>query len=173
MLSPGLSEAADNQRDLEAELADTSERDPLVTVACVSHPATAEILRTKLETVGIPAVLTDAETVSTFWLWSVAVGGVKVQVRQSDHDAAIEALGMQEEWKQLVEDYRDESADWDDTDVNKEGESEDEAAEGGEPEDELEGETGENQGAEDELAAELAAEIQTTRWPCRGSDSAL
>jgi Flp pilus assembly protein TadD len=115
-LDPDLEEAADNLAGLEADLADVSARDELVAVARVSHPATAEVLRGKLEAAGIPAAVTDAEIVYTLWLWSQAMGGVKVVVRREDRDVALEVLGLKQEWDELAQEYEEE---WEDEDTDE------------------------------------------------------
>jgi hypothetical protein len=58
--------------------------DPLVTVATFGTPLEAELARNRLEEQGIAAVVADAETVGTLWSMGAALGGVKVQVKESD-----------------------------------------------------------------------------------------
>ncbi len=58
--------------------------EPLTTVATFSTPVEAELARNRLEERGIAAVVVDAETVGMVWHMGGALGGVKVQVAESD-----------------------------------------------------------------------------------------
>jgi hypothetical protein len=58
--------------------------DPLTTVGIFSSPVEAELARNRLEEQGIPAVILDAETVGMLFHAGGALGGVKVQVAESD-----------------------------------------------------------------------------------------
>jgi hypothetical protein len=60
----------------------------LVTVAAFSRPFEAQFAKARLEAHGIAAMIRDEYTVSMNWLWSNAIGGVKVQVAARDLDAA-------------------------------------------------------------------------------------
>ena len=53
----------------------------------------AELARIKLESAGIPCFLGDREFASTCWLYSGASRGVKLQVKRSDAERALEVLG--------------------------------------------------------------------------------
>ncbi|SMN11222.1 hypothetical protein SPBRAN_1462 [uncultured Candidatus Thioglobus sp.] len=64
----------------------------LVTIASFSFAHEAHIARAKLESEGIPAVLADEFTINMQWLYSNALGGVKVQVPPSCVERAIEIL---------------------------------------------------------------------------------
>lgn len=66
----------------------------LATVASFSFAHEAHIARAKLESEGIPAVLADEHTVNMQWLYSNALGGVKVQVPPSCAQRAIEILAQ-------------------------------------------------------------------------------
>jgi hypothetical protein len=57
---------------------------PLVTVAAFDTPLKASILASRLEAEGIECFIADAEVVGLNNLLAGAVGGVKVQVRESD-----------------------------------------------------------------------------------------
>ena len=48
--------------------------------------------RAELETAGVPVVLQDEHTVNANWLYSNAVGGVKLMVRTEDLDKAVRVL---------------------------------------------------------------------------------
>ena len=71
--------------------------DKLVTIAEFAYgpdPASeAEFARIKLETEGISCFLTGKNFTATYWLLSCADHGVKLQVRQSDAEKALEILG--------------------------------------------------------------------------------
>jgi DNA-directed RNA polymerase subunit M/transcription elongation factor TFIIS len=53
----------------------------------------AELARIKLESAGIPCFLADKEFASMYWLYSGANRGVKLQVKRSDVERALEVLG--------------------------------------------------------------------------------
>ena len=53
----------------------------------------AELARIKLESAGIPCFLAGREFASTYWLSSGANQGVKLQVKRSDAERALEVLG--------------------------------------------------------------------------------
>ena len=62
-----------------------------ITVATFLHPAQAHIARLRLEAAGVACVLLDEMTAATNCL-SLAVGGVKLQVRSSDAGRAADLL---------------------------------------------------------------------------------
>jgi hypothetical protein len=64
----------------------------LVTVNSYRDPIEAELAIVRLEQSGISATLVDQYLASIQWLYSNAIGGVKVMVEESDLDAAREAL---------------------------------------------------------------------------------
>lgn len=64
----------------------------LVTIARFQGISTASLARNRLEEAGIPSFLADAETITTDWLLSNAMGGVKLQVEAGDADRAREEL---------------------------------------------------------------------------------
>lgn len=88
-LDPGFKEAVDNLLALERELG--LSRD-LVTVATFSHPFSAYPAQTKLEAGGIPTFLADETMILLYWLYSLALGGVKLQVMARDAKRALELL---------------------------------------------------------------------------------
>ncbi len=53
----------------------------------------AELARIKLESAGIPCFLAGREFASTYWLAAGANRGVKLQVKRSDAQRALEVLG--------------------------------------------------------------------------------
>jgi|GEM_PF-365160 len=64
----------------------------LVTVCSYRDPIDAEIAKTRLDHADIPAVILDENLASIQWLYSLAIGGVKLQVDESDLDVAVAAL---------------------------------------------------------------------------------
>lgn len=64
----------------------------LITVASCSEPIEGHLLRTRLEAEGIRCFVADEHTVSANWFYSNAIGGVKLQVCESDLDNAREIL---------------------------------------------------------------------------------
>ncbi|MBD1396884.1 DUF2007 domain-containing protein [Pontibacter sp. JH31] len=65
----------------------------LVTVATFSQPTEAYILKGRLEAEGIPCFLGDEHIIAAQPLYSVAVGGVKLQVTEGDEQEAREMIG--------------------------------------------------------------------------------
>ena len=57
---------------------ETAER--LVTICSYSTPYEANMVKSQLEAAGIPAFVADEYTIGANWLYSNALGGVKVQV---------------------------------------------------------------------------------------------
>jgi DNA-directed RNA polymerase subunit RPC12/RpoP len=66
----------------------------LVVVRAYSLPLEAEMACSALRAAGIEARLADDHVVGVNWLWSNAVGGVKVLVSPQDAAAAEEVLAM-------------------------------------------------------------------------------
>ncbi|WP_299702575.1 DUF2007 domain-containing protein [uncultured Pontibacter sp.] len=64
----------------------------LITVATFSQPTEAHILKGRLEAEGIPCFLGDEHIIAAQPLYSVAVGGVKLQVTEGDVEEALEML---------------------------------------------------------------------------------
>jgi hypothetical protein len=65
----------------------------LVTVATFNQPTEAHILKGRLEAEGIPCFLGDEHIIAAQPLYSVAVGGVKLQVTEGDEQEAREMIG--------------------------------------------------------------------------------
>lgn len=63
-----------------------------VTVGSYSFPYEAHLARAKLESEGIPAFVADEHTINMQWLYSQALGGVKVQVPEDFAEQARELL---------------------------------------------------------------------------------
>jgi len=64
----------------------------MLTVATFSKPEEAHMLRLRLEAGGVPAYIQDENMVQTDWLYSNAIGGVRVQIDEDDVDRAKEIL---------------------------------------------------------------------------------
>ncbi|MDR0811001.1 MAG: DUF2007 domain-containing protein [Paludibacter sp.] len=64
----------------------------LVTVLTVSYPSELAIIRGRLEADGIECFVQDELTTQVSPFYSNAIGGVKLQVRESDAPQAIEFL---------------------------------------------------------------------------------
>ncbi|MDX1604630.1 MAG: hypothetical protein R3202_00485 [Candidatus Competibacterales bacterium] len=63
-----------------------------VTVATYDFLPDAEIARGRLRAEGVAAHLADQHLVQTDWLYSIAVGGIKLQVAPADAERAREIL---------------------------------------------------------------------------------
>jgi rubredoxin len=63
------------------------------TIATFSKPEEAHLFRTRLEAAGIPAFVQDENLIQMDWLYSNAIGGVRVQIADEDLEAAREFLG--------------------------------------------------------------------------------
>lgn len=103
-IDPKFEEARRNIQNLEATIEDGGD---IVTIATYSYPLEAEIAKGKLESEGIWAFVADDYVVTMNWLYSAAVGGVKLQVKESDvqralhvlnHNAYIEEDGLYEDY---------------------------------------------------------------------------
>jgi hypothetical protein len=62
------------------------------TIATFNKPEEAHLFRTRLEAVGVPAFVLDENMVQLDWLYSNAIGGVRVQVADEDFEATKEFL---------------------------------------------------------------------------------
>jgi hypothetical protein len=82
--------------------------EPLVTIATYNYPLEAHLARTKLESEGIEGFVADEHTINANWLYSIAVGGVKLWVKESDAGKAAQVLqdttpDISEETKESIE----------------------------------------------------------------------
>jgi hypothetical protein len=68
----------------------------LVTVRSFRDPVAAELAKSLLESRGIPAFVFDQHVTGIYWLYSYALGGVRVKVDQSELESAREALRSSE-----------------------------------------------------------------------------
>lgn len=64
----------------------------MFTIATFSKPEEAHMLRLRLEAGGVPAYIQDENMVQMDWLYSNAIGGVRVQIGEDDVDRAKEIL---------------------------------------------------------------------------------
>lgn len=64
----------------------------LTTIARYSFPYEAQIARAKLESEGVPAFVADENTINMQWLYSNALGGVRLQVPSSYAEQAMSIL---------------------------------------------------------------------------------
>jgi rubredoxin len=64
----------------------------MITVATFSKPEEAHLLRMRLEAGGVTAFVQDEYMVQMDWLYSNAIGGVRVQIAEEDVEAAKEIL---------------------------------------------------------------------------------
>lgn len=64
----------------------------MVVVARFSFPHEAHIAKTSLEAAGIESNIADEHTVNTQWLYSNAIGGVRLMVHENDAQIAAEIL---------------------------------------------------------------------------------
>jgi Putative prokaryotic signal transducing protein len=62
------------------------------TIATFSKPEEAHLFRTRLEAAGIPAYVQDEHFIQMYWLYSNAIGGVRVQIADDDFEAVREFL---------------------------------------------------------------------------------
>lgn len=103
-IEPEFREAADNVLALEAELG--GGRD-LVTIATFSQATEAYVLKTNLEAEGIWSLVADEHLITWNWLYSNALGGVKLRIREGDVERALEALGLESLGTELEEEELD------------------------------------------------------------------
>lgn len=66
----------------------------LVTIARFSFPFEAHIAKAQLESGGIPAFVADEHTINMNWLYSDALGGVRLQVQHEDVEQAKAVLAQ-------------------------------------------------------------------------------
>ena len=73
----------------------------LTTIATYSFPYEAQIARARLDSEGIPAFVADEQTINMQWLYSNAMGGVRLQVPSAYVERAKEILA--EDMSEVVE----------------------------------------------------------------------
>ncbi len=64
----------------------------MITIARFDFLPDAYIAKGRLETEGVACLLTDYHLVQTDWLYSIAVGGIKLQVDEDDAGRAAQIL---------------------------------------------------------------------------------
>ena len=64
----------------------------LITIANFPYPIDANLAKSRLEAEGIDCVLTNEHIAGMNWYWPLAIGGVDLQVRESDAERAVEIL---------------------------------------------------------------------------------
>ena len=64
----------------------------LVTLRAYRDPLDADLAKARLDSAGIPAFVFDQHLVGIYWLYSRAIGGVKVKVEASDLERATQIL---------------------------------------------------------------------------------
>ncbi len=64
----------------------------MIVVARFSFPHEAHIAKASLDSAGIESHIADEHTVNTQWLYSNAMGGVRLMVAESDVEEAIQLL---------------------------------------------------------------------------------
>ncbi|MDQ2075204.1 DUF2007 domain-containing protein [Marinimicrobium sp. ABcell2] len=69
----------------------------LVTISTYSFPYEAHIAKSRLDSEGIPAFIADEHTINMQWLYSNAMGGVRLQVPQSYAEKALQVLSEDRE----------------------------------------------------------------------------
>ncbi len=62
----------------------------MITIARFSKPEEAHLLRLRLEAGGVSAYIQDENMVQMDWLYSNAIGGVRVQISEDDIEDAHE-----------------------------------------------------------------------------------
>lgn len=74
----------------------------LVTIRTYDNYVQAHVTKCRLEEEGISVYLKDEQTVTMYWIWSQALGGIKLQVLEKDV-AAAESI-LEEDEKQFDDD---------------------------------------------------------------------
>lgn len=64
----------------------------LITIANFPYPIDANLAKSRLEAEGIDCVLTNEHIAGMNWYWPLAIGGVGLQVSESDAERAVEIL---------------------------------------------------------------------------------
>jgi Zn finger protein HypA/HybF involved in hydrogenase expression len=73
--------------------------DKLITIANFNEPLEANLAKIKLESEGIKCFLLGENFVATYWFLSQADRGIKLQVKKSEAERALEILGTKEKQK--------------------------------------------------------------------------
>jgi hypothetical protein len=88
-----------DKRSLEAPilegLPDSFEFQEFVTIRTFRDPSVAMMAKSVLESADIPCFLKDENTVRIQWVWSNLIGGIRLQVRPADVEAAEQLLSQE------------------------------------------------------------------------------
>ncbi len=76
-----------------------SDPDELVTIGVYQNDLEANLVKNKLEAIGIKAYLAGEEAANMAWIYSAAMGGIRVQVASSDAEDAVSLL-EQKPWQE-------------------------------------------------------------------------
>jgi hypothetical protein len=71
-------------------------KEKIITIATFNQPEEAQLSQAKLESEGIPSFVADSNFVSANRFYSIAAGGVKLQVRESDAEIALSILNLEQ-----------------------------------------------------------------------------
>ncbi|MBV0932635.1 putative signal transducing protein [Marinobacterium weihaiense] len=82
----------------------------LVTIARYTYPYEAQIARALLDSEGIRAFVADEQTINMQWLYSDALGGVRLQVAAEDVERACQLLAEDREAPLLEQEGEDRPA---------------------------------------------------------------
>ena len=83
-----------------------SPEDCFVVIATYNHPAEAHIAKTKLESEGVEAFVLDEHMASINWHYTLAIGGVRLQVSREDEKRAREILNQEFDWENEAQDIK-------------------------------------------------------------------
>lgn len=64
----------------------------MITLARFEKPEEAHLVRMRLEAGGVPAFLQDENSIQVQWMYSAALGGVRLQIAEEDFEQAKEIL---------------------------------------------------------------------------------
>ncbi|HEY5793111.1 MAG TPA: DUF2007 domain-containing protein [Chthoniobacterales bacterium] len=64
----------------------------MITLARFEKPEEAHLVRMRLEAGGVPAFIQDENSIQIQWMYSNALGGVRLQIAEEDFERAKEIL---------------------------------------------------------------------------------
>ena len=85
--------------------------DKLITIARFNEPLQAELAKIKLDVEGINCFLAGENFVGTYWLLANAEGGVKLQVKETDAEKALEIIEHNQPTEAAEDNLPEETAD--------------------------------------------------------------
>lgn len=109
-LDAEFAEAKENLQDLEPKSPGGYD---LVTIATFSHSLEASLVKARLESEGIFVFLADQYMVTMNWLYSNAIGGVRLQVPETEVERALQILAYEPHKEEFHEAILTDSADHD------------------------------------------------------------